>query len=165
MISISKTERVLAVWHLLKYCREVSFKEMTDQISVSKKTLYRDICLLKEIGCDINFSRELGAFVMSHERGEPGFPENKTRRHYMEKILRLVTIMEKMDEEDAAGWYRGKFPELSARTMQRDFRILNDIGYRIEFERTNDNHHRSAGKYYCEWPTGTYDLDLFHRSK
>jgi len=158
---ISKTDRILAVWHLLRHCREVSFKEVTDQMPVSKKTVYRDIRLLKMIGCDINFSREQKAFVMSGERVAPQFPENKTQRRYMEKILRLITLMAETGGDDLVAWYRERFPYLSSRTMQRDFRILNGIGYYIEYERTGDNPSRPAGKYYREWPEGSYSLNLF----
>jgi predicted DNA-binding transcriptional regulator YafY len=161
---ISKTERILAVWHLLRYCREVSFKEVTDQISVSAKTVYRDISLLKNIGCNIKFSRELKAFVMGRERTEALFPENKSRRRYMEKISRLITLMSGMcGEGDPVGWYRGKFPGLSARTMQRDFRILNAIGYTVKYERENDDPDRPPGRYYCEQPSSAYDLEVFRR--
>jgi predicted DNA-binding transcriptional regulator YafY len=45
-----KTERILAIFHLLMYCKEVSFKEVTDEIPVSKKTVYRDMCLLRQTG-------------------------------------------------------------------------------------------------------------------
>jgi hypothetical protein len=86
---------------------------------------------------------------------------------YMGKILRLITMMSEMDgADDPAAWYREQFPNLSARTMQRDFRVLNSIGYRVEYQREIDDWHgRDAGKYYCEWPASTYDLDLFNRAK
>lgn len=161
---IRKTERLLAEWHLFRYCREVSFKEITDQLPVSKKTVYRDICLLRQIGCDINFSRERGAFVMAKAKLDPQFPENRTQRKYMEKILRLIAIMDEMDgADDPAAWYRERFPGLSARTMQRDFKILNAIGYSLVYVREKDDwQEREAGKYYCEWPHDTYGLDIFH---
>jgi predicted DNA-binding transcriptional regulator YafY len=164
---ISKTERLLPVFHLLICCKEVSFKEVTDQIPVSKKTVYRDMRLLRQIGWDINFSRERGAFVMSRERAAPQFPENKTQRMYMEKILRLAILMTEMiAAKDPAAWYRERFPKLSARTMQRDFRMLNGIGYQIKYQREIDERQeREVGKYYCEWPASTYGLDVFYRSK
>jgi predicted DNA-binding transcriptional regulator YafY len=167
---ISKTERLLGVFHLLKYCREVSFREITDQMRVSKKTACRDIALLRGIGCGVVFSRELGAFVM--DKASAGqrdaaarFPENKTQRLYREKILRLITLMDEMEgADDPAEWYRARFPALSARTMQRDFRLLNAIGYRVTYQRErNEWNERERGKYYCEWPGSTYGLELFHR--
>jgi predicted DNA-binding transcriptional regulator YafY len=167
MREISKTERLLAVFHLLRYCKEVSFKEVTDEIPVSKKTVYRDMRLLRQIGWDINFSRERSAFVMSRDRGAPQFPANKTQHMYMEKILRLTILMTEMiSAEDPAAWYRLRFPDLSKRTMQRDFRILNGIGYLVGYQREIDDWQgREVGKYYCEWPASTYGLYVFGREK
>jgi predicted DNA-binding transcriptional regulator YafY len=133
---------------------------------VSKKTVYRDIQLLKDIGCDIDFSRERRAFVMRKESSPPQFPENQTQRKYMEKILRLTILMADMTEaDDPVAWYRERFPALSARTMQRDFATLNGVGYRVTYQRENDDPKRPAGKYYYEWPESTYSLDLFTRKK
>jgi predicted DNA-binding transcriptional regulator YafY len=165
MVKISKTERILAIFHLLTYCREITFKEVTDLIPVSKKTVYRDIRLLRRTGCDITFSRALGAFVMSVEVGCQTIPENKTQWAYQIKIARLLDMMREMPSaDDPVEWYCLNYGHFSARTMQRDFKILNDIGYRIEYEREKDNYEeRPFRKYYCEWPTSTYGLDLFHR--
>jgi predicted DNA-binding transcriptional regulator YafY len=155
----------LGIFHLFTYCSEVSFKEVTDQIPVSKKTVYRDIRLLRQIGYEIGFSRKDNSFAMSREMAPPQFPENKTQRRYMEKILRLTTLMLEMPgADDPAAWYRERFPNLSARTMQRDFATLNGIGYRVAYERESYGMH-PAGKYFCEWPGGTYSLELFYRGK
>jgi predicted DNA-binding transcriptional regulator YafY len=163
---ITKTERLLGVFHLFRYCREVSFKEVTAQIPVSKKTVYRDIRLLRQIGYEIGFSRENKSFAMSREIAPPQFPENKTQRRYMEKMLRLTTLMLEMPgADDPAVWYRERFPNLSTRTMQRDFATLNGIGYRVAYERESYDTYRPAGKYFCEWPESTYSLELFSRRK
>jgi predicted DNA-binding transcriptional regulator YafY len=137
---------------------------------VSKKTVCRDIALLRGIGCGVVFSRELGAFVMDKESAEPRdaaarFPENKTQRLYREKILRLITLMDEMAlADDPAKWYHARYPALSPRTMQRDFKLLNAIGYHVIYQRERDERgEREIGKYYCEWPGSTYDLELFHR--
>lgn len=45
--SITKTSRLLVVFHLFQHCREVSFKEITDMLPVGQKTAYRDIQTLK----------------------------------------------------------------------------------------------------------------------
>ncbi|MDR0652614.1 MAG: helix-turn-helix domain-containing protein [Synergistaceae bacterium] len=166
MGGITKTERLLGVFHLFRYCREVSFKEVTDQIPVSKKTVYRDIRLLKQIGYRIDFSRERRAFVISRESSVPRFPENKTQRKYLGKILRLTAIMAEMSEaDDPVVWYRDQFPELSVRTMQRDFATLNAVGYRVIYERESYDPDYPTGKYRCEWPDSTYSLELFYRGK
>jgi predicted DNA-binding transcriptional regulator YafY len=157
MVVISKTERILAIFHLLTYCREITFKEVTDLIPVSNKTVYRDIRLLRRIGCNIVFSRTLGAFVMSKEVGCQTIPANKTQWAYQIKIARLLDMMREMPSaDDPVVWYRTRYSHLSMRTMQRDFKILNGIGYKVEYEREKDNREgRPTGKYYCEWPAGT----------
>ena len=158
-----KTERILVIFHLLSLCTEVSYKEVTARIPVSKKTVARDICLLREIGFQIEFSKELRAFVMSKEKKEPCFPENRTKRKYREKILRLIDLMCEMDgADDPSAWYRQRYPNRSVRTMLRDFKILRSIGYRVGYQRGADEwEERQPDKYYSEWPFGVYDDEVF----
>ena len=170
MAENTKTERILAIFHLLSFCTEVSYKEVTDLIPVSKKTVDRDVCLLREIGFQIEFSKKRGAFVMSKEKKEPCFPENLTRRKYREKILRLTDLMRGMEgADDPAVSYRERYPNLSARTMQRDFKILRSIGYRVEYQRGADEwDERRSNKYYSERPFGAFDdavFELFKRHR
>ena len=47
--SITKTSRLLVIFHLFQHCQEVSFKEITDMLPVSQKTAYRDIRLLEPV--------------------------------------------------------------------------------------------------------------------
>ena len=163
MAENTKTERILVIFHLLSFCAEVSYKEVTDLIPVSKKTVDRDICLLREIGFQIEFSKKLRAFVMSKEKKEPCFPENLTRRKYREKILRLTDLMCEMDgADDPAVWYRERYPSLSARTMLRDFKILRSIGYRVVYQRGGDEwDEHQPNKYYFERPFGAFDDAVF----
>ena len=37
------------------------------------------------------------------------------------------------DQETCRSWYKSKFPNVSSRTMQRDFAELNRIGYLLEY--------------------------------
>ena len=163
MAKNTKTERILAILHLFRRCREVSFKEVTDLIPVSKKTVYRDIRFLREAGFCISYARTSGAFVMCPDKEPALLPENKTRRRYMERVLRLAEMMSGMGRaDDPAAWYREKYPNLSTRTRQRDFKILCSIGYRVEYVRGSDDWaDREPRKYYCEWPADTYDSDIF----
>ena len=48
--SITKTSRLLVVFHLFQHCQDVSFKEITDMLPISQKTAYRDIQTLKRAG-------------------------------------------------------------------------------------------------------------------
>ena len=156
-----KTERILSIFHLLSYCDEVSFKEVFNYWGrVSKKTVYRDMCLLRQLGFQIEFDRKLKAFVMSQEKGEQRIPvtENQSRRRYIQKISRLIDMMRNMDSaDDPAEWYRENYPNLSARTMQRDFKVLNSIGYVVGYMRGADEWEKHEPyKYYCEYPGSIY---------
>ena len=69
--SISKTSRLLVVFHLFQHCQEVSFKEITDMLPVSQKTVYRDIQALKQAGVlQIRYSKRQEAFVPVSLAGE-----------------------------------------------------------------------------------------------
>ena len=104
-------------------------------LPVSQKTAYRDIQTLKRAGVlQIRYSKRQEAFVpISLEFTEPAWPENQTRKRYLEKIRRLCTLMVRLEEaEDPIAWYRGHYPGLSDRTRQRDFQELGKIGYRLQ---------------------------------
>ena len=47
MRDISKTSRILSVYHLFLNCQEVSFQELRQQFGVSERTSLRDIRLLE----------------------------------------------------------------------------------------------------------------------
>jgi len=175
--TISKTERILSIYHLLKYCKEVSMKELTDLLPGSNKTFSRDIALLKSAGVQVRFSWRRMAFVLkSRERIEPDpeLFEDTAEKRQIEKLLRLMTIMDGMRKQpDPATWYRETFPGVSHRTMQRDFATLNRLGYYIRFQRERNDEiedyreDESFRRYYCcDWPVGLGDalhLDTFKR--
>lgn len=163
--SITKTFRLLVVFHLFRHCQEVSFKEITDMLPVSPKTAFRDIQFLKQAGVlQICYSRKRQAFVpVSLEFREPQWPENKNRKLYLEKIRRLCTIMARIEgSENPISWYREQYPGLSERTRQRDFKELGRIGYRIGYhpvyapDRAWDPNYKPG--WYYEFPAGAYDI-------
>ena len=159
MTQKKKTERILSIFHLLRYCNEVSFKEVTDYCgAVSRKTVYRDICLLRQLGLQIEFKKNLKAYVLLQERKPPHFPKNQTQQLYRKKILRLIDMMLNMDRaDDPVAWYCENYPGLNVRTMQRDFKILGPIGYEVRYMRGVDERgEHPPNKYYCEWPYGVY---------
>ena len=136
----------------------------------SNKTFSRDITLLKRAGVPIRFSGRRKAFVLVDEAGKedhrtdyrtaPDFPEGKKERQYLEKIIRLTTMIDDLPNEDCDVWYRETFPEASKRTMQRDFATLknvrtNDIGYVVYYKREWENpddkdDDQPPGHYYFE---------------
>ena len=163
--SITKTSRLLVVFHLFRHCQEVSFQEITDMLPVSEKTVYRDNQILKRAGVlQIRYSKRQEAFVpASLNFTEPDWPENQTQRRYLEKIRRLCTLMVQIEEaEDPVAWYRERYPGLSDRTRQRDFKELDKIGYQIGYnplrnpDRDWDPHYEPG--WYYEFPSGAYDI-------
>ena len=163
---ISKTERILSVYYLLRHCEEVSMQELRNNLKGwSDKTFSRDIAFLKQAGVPIRFSMKRKAFVLRYNIADviPALPENKKEQQFIEKLIRLTTIMDDMPDEDCDMWYRETFSKTSKRTMQRDFATLNSIGYEIKYERTEFNSH-DAGldvlprHYYCDRPNGAYAL-------
>ena len=133
-MDISKTLRILTVYCLFHGCEEVEYRAITDYIPVSKKTIQRDIHFLEQAGLiRSRFDHKLQAFIpQSTEGTQPLFPENKTQRRYMERIIRLCNVISGIDDEDdPIGWYRETFPGLSDRTRQRDFALLNQLGITI----------------------------------
>jgi len=149
--SISKTERILYIYHLFRFCEEVSMQELRNHWQLkdfSDKTFSRDISLLKRAGVPIHFSGRRKAFVQIDETGKegrspkfraPDYPESKKGQQYIDKIIRLITIMDGLPYEDCDVWYRGTFPDASKRTMQRDFATLKTIGYEVYYKREWDD--------------------------
>ena len=163
--AISKTSRLLVVFHLFQHCREVSFKEITDMLPVSQKTAYRDIRLQRQAGVlQIRFVKSQEAFVtVNLEFTQPKLPENQTQKLYLEKIRRLCTLMAQIEEaEDPIAWYRTKYPHLSDRTRQRDFKELGKIGYQIHYNPVynpdQDWDPNYTPGWYCDFPNGAYDI-------
>jgi predicted DNA-binding transcriptional regulator YafY len=161
---LTKTERILSIYHLLTHCEEVSMQELSSLMSASKKTFSRDIAVLKKAGVQVRYSVKRQAFVLAgRKRIVPEMPASKSEARYIAKIVRLIICMDDMPCEDCDIWYTENIPEASKRTMQRDFAVLNAIGYTIKYERDGCNYH-DAGMdvpprhYYCDSPNGAYAL-------
>jgi hypothetical protein len=162
--ALSKTSRILLIFHLFRYCQEVSFKEISDLIPVGRKTIERDIALLQQAGLlDIHYSVRVKAYVPA-KGGHmvcfqpPKFPESVPQRQFMEKIIRLATIMRTVKaDDDPVVWYHERFPELTSRTMQRDFAELAILGYEIRRQGIIDyDGEHPIGSHYRYFPRDVY---------
>lgn len=141
-----RTSRILLIFHLFYHCREVEFQEIIaylqfQRISASQKTVSRDIQFLKQAGLvRARYSRKYKAYVplKGNKSFVPeneayhllGLPEDHAKKLYMEKVIRLCTLMTKMimeKVENPIGWYRDGYPMLSDRTRQRDFLQLKKL--------------------------------------
>jgi hypothetical protein len=127
-----------------------------------KRPFSRDILLLRQAGViNIRYSKKRRAFIcIDLQFHEPQFPENKTRKLYLEKIIRLCTLMIEMDGENPVGWYRAHYPALSDRTRQRDFAERFKISSRSRYEPADP--WGEPGHYSYEIPD-TYGLETFRR--
>ena len=166
--AITKTERILSIYHLLTRCDEVSMQELISLLSVSKKTFSRDIAMLKKAGVQVRYSVKRQAFVLDEwKRIVPETPVSKSEVRYIAKIVRLITCIDDMPCENCDIWYAENILGASKRTMQRDFSVLNAIGYEIKYEREEWNHHDAGSdvpprRYYCDRPKGTFELSTFN---
>ena len=168
----NKTQRILLLFHLFYYCQEVSIPEIIDyfsleDISVSLKTFSRDILLLKNAGLvQVKYSKKDKAYIplevekrfvpLDGKYLTPNLPDNKSQRLYMEKIIRLCTLMTDMimyEVENPIDWYRKRYPKLSDRTRQRDFKQLREIGYKVSYAPADEE---GPGLYCYEYPHGAF---------
>jgi len=86
--------------------------------------------------------------------------------------IELIDFLDHVCEEDSPVeiWYKKTFPDVSKRTMQRDFKALEEIGYSIlykrEWRQTPDERsiEDDDGKIWMEYeePLGHYYLRLIY---
>ena len=163
---ISKISRVLSIYYLLLRCDEVSWTELAS-LTTCKKTIQRDITLIRHAGGQVRFrkTKELHGYVMDpKELADPVPTENQAQQRLIQKLRRLFIFLPYLDdEEDCDVCYRELFPNVSKRTMQRDFAELNKLGFNIHFERELDmlgyepGEPHPKGRYINDY-LGTYGL-------
>lgn len=169
---ISRTARILSIYHLFMHCNEVSIKEITDQMpEVNPATAKRDIALLNSVGVlQSKYSRKADAYIpVGTEIAEIALPENKKARENAEKLRRLCTLMHELYEFEYEvkplhiEIYKKLFPNVSDKTRQRDFKNLKEIGYivRRDYEYFADEDKEKLC-YSLEVPNEAYDLLTFH---
>lgn len=169
---ISKISRQLIIFHIFLFCNVVEFREITDLIKISHKTIIRDIKELENAGLiNVRFSKKEKGYIHIKDPGSflaPTFSENRAENMHIEKLIRLATIMiglryhnefeyyddRSINQETCSSWYKNKFPDLCLRTMKRDFSELTKIGYIIEY----DSFDRF---YYVEFQEGLEGLDYY----
>ena len=166
---ITKTDRILSVYHLFLNCQEVSLQEFTLNFGVSQRTALRDIRLLQQAGIlEARWDRARQAFVpVALEPFPMEEQENKTRQKYLEKLRRLCILMRRMRDEDGGDGmnkvelYRGILPGIPDRTRQRDFQELEELGYEAWYESGFED---EPGRWYYEIP-GAYGLKTIPQMK
>lgn len=123
-----RTNRILLLFHLFYHCSEVQFQDLNEyllfkNISASQRTISRDIQFLKQAGLvQARYSKKDAAYLPLEEDGyfvpENGIytplnlPEDRAKKLYMEKIVRLCTLMTEMimkEVENPISWYRDRY--------------------------------------------------------
>ena len=150
-MSYTRTGRILCLFHIFYFYGIVTLNDIREYIpetEISKKTILRYIRFLEDGGLiRLWYSHIEKAYVPIHNNFVPQqgefypakLPDKKSQRLYMKKIIRLCTLMiqvmdwESCGENDPIAWYRKKYPELSDRMRQRDFKQLREIGYCITY--------------------------------
>ena len=170
-----KVTRQLAIFHIFSCSKVVEIGEVVSLMNIikktSKKTIIRDIKDLENAGLiNINFSKKENGYIHNDINNPcpfltPVFLNNKAKNRSYEKLIRLATIMLELenyttevqyfnkseDKETCVSWYKKKFPDLSTRTMWRDFKELRKIGYNVEYD-------SFEGCYVVEIPYGLEGL-------
>lgn len=147
----TRTSRILCLFHLFYLAHTLSLNDIREYIQgdeISKKTIFRYIKFLENAGLirlmyshvEKVYEPIYSDFVPQNGAFYPAkLPDKKSQRLYMEKIIRLCTLMiqvinwEFWGEDDPIAWYKKKYPKLSDRTRQRDFKQLREIGYCITY--------------------------------
>lgn len=175
-MSNTRTSRLLKLFDSFSLAyEEVSLAHIRQFIEpdASLKTIHRDVRFLVQAGLiRTRYSKEYKAYIRTDRLPSdeyfpgmyartaeslvssegfypPEWPDSQTERLYMEKIIRLCTLMIEVirnEVEDPIACYRERYPELSNRTRQRDFKQLREVGY--SFEYLPEDEDGPAGYYY-----------------
>ena len=169
---MSKTSRQLIIFHIFLCSKVVEIVEIRSLVKRSDKTIVRDLEELQKAGLlDIKFSKKEKGYVHIDDKKHcpffvPIFSENKAKNMHLEKLIRLATAMIELryhnevpyyeefweNQETCSSWYKARFPDLSKRTMQRDFKELNKIGYEIKYNRQDQY-------YIIDFPEGIEEIE------
>lgn len=158
----TKTTWEIAVFHIFYYCKVVQYEEFANTgINLSRKTIIRYVNELEDAGLlHVIFSKKENGYIHIDDSRHcpflpPKYTQSERQNAHLNKLIRFVTIMvtaddteyscwdeEEIPKEDAfIAWYKSIFPDVSRRTMYRDFQELNKIGYKIRYD--------SFDKQYC----------------
>lgn len=124
------------------------------------RTIQRDLAFLRQAGLiRTKYDQSLKGYLSLPTNGvSVQFPTNKAQRRYMERIIRIANLIDLMQcsyDEDLIGFYREYYPNISERTRQRDFDLLREIGFTLDY--VHDDGIESGYWYYeCIGAEGPY---------
>lgn len=144
----SKTQRILAVYHLFRNCYGVD-ADVLSRLGVSERSIKRYISLLKAAGVlTVRYDRKEREYYKESIEIRPiAEQSNPNRLKYLRRIRRLCILMSEVmgeweSEKSKTKLYRELFPEESDRTRQRDYAELKKLGYEIHPGLTEDENYR-----------------------
>lgn len=158
--ALSQVERQLLLYELFIFNSEFVSKELIKScLPISDRMMQRDIQHLMEAGLiSVKYSRVENAYIQHPE--EVVFnPNGATGRWliHLERLNRIGTLMRKLDNDNInedeifdrtklksiKQSYEELYPGIPDRTRQRDFDVLRNIGYPIQYIRQY--------RYYNAW--------------
>lgn len=152
VIELSQVERQLLLYELFLFNEESVTRELIKRcIPISDRMLQRDLKHLTEAGliC-VCYSKKEATYIQHHDKVLFN-PNNVTGRQlqHLKRLYRIGMLMRELgndplneDEvfdnkklQSIKQNYEELFPEIPDRTRQRDFTVLRNIGYPIEYIR------------------------------
>ena len=158
--ALSQVERQLLLYELFIFNRElVSKKLIKNCLLISDRMMQRDIQHLTEAGLiSVKYSRAEKAYIQHPEEAVFN-PNGATGRWllHLERLNRIGTLMRELDNDNIdedeifdrtklksiKQSYEELYPGIPDRTRQRDFDVLRNIGYPIQYIRQY--------RYYNAW--------------
>ena len=158
--ALSQVERQLLLYELFIFNREFVSKELIKHcLPISDRMMQRDIQHLMEAGLiRVKYSRAEKAYVQYPEEAVFN-PNGATGRWllHLERLNRIGTLMRELDNDNInedeifdrtklksiKQSYEELYPGIPDRTRQRDFIVLRNIGYPIQYIRQY--------RYYNAW--------------
>ena len=159
MLSYTKIERQLLLYEIIYLSQEVEMADLMKRLDASKKTIERDMKDLTDAGLvKLIYSRKEKTYQRGEETGVISEPIGTRRYMHLKKIQRLTIFMEELSsatngygldymEYNCKNRYFELFPEVSERTRMRDYKILSNIGYRIEWNELEQRHYVEGHLY------------------
>lgn len=171
IIILSQAERQLLLYELFLFNPDVTRELIKTAVPISDRMLQRDLKHLTEAGliC-VSYSRKEEAYIQHPEKARfnPSGAAGRRLLH-LERLARIGMLMEKLynDPLDEDEIFDGKklksikqryeelCPGIPDRTRQRDFAVLRNIGYPIQYIREY--------QYYNAWDYAAFrdDFGLF----
>jgi len=153
IIELSRIERQLILYVYFSSPRIKEKGEIQRWYGIPQSTMYKDLKDLRDAGLiSVKYDSMLNEYVDDESESKyESEKDTKPRRKHLDRLNRLVRCLHELsnDEMDydyeTTDFIKGKvsckdryvemFPEVSARTMERDFNVLTNIGYPMRYNR------------------------------